>query len=208
MSSVWSGPAEHRGEKAPLRTFLALELPSDFIDEMERGLAPLKAAHEDFRWTTRTNLHLTLAFLGSTPVTVVDQLREVLLPLLRDVVPILIAAEGLHLFPPRRPASVLALGLGAGGADISRLATAIEEALLPLAQTVPLPDFRPSHRPFVPHITVARSGRFYIVLSPEERHLRISAQGIVTRCTFFSSVLQRGGPVYTPLWWWDFLGKQ
>ncbi|MCX7950183.1 MAG: RNA 2',3'-cyclic phosphodiesterase, partial [Treponemataceae bacterium] len=174
-----------------LRTFVALELPSDFIDQLERDLAPLKAAHHDFRWTARANLHLTLAFLGTTPAGAVDYLGEALNPLLCTAGPIPIAAEGLRLFPPRRPASVLALGLGTGGTDISRLAITIEEVLFPLAKTVPLPDFRPSRRPFVPHITVARSGRSYIMLTPEERHMQISAQGVITRCTFFSSVLQR-----------------
>ncbi|HRU29978.1 MAG TPA: hypothetical protein P5082_13485, partial [Treponema sp.] len=57
--------------------------------------------------------------------------------------------------------------------------------------------YEASRRPFVPHITVARAGRSPIHLELKERQIPLKARGLIGHVSLFSSLLQRGGPVYT-----------
>ncbi len=108
-----------------------------------------------------------------------------------------IQAEGLYLFPQRKPASVLATGIGIGAEEICRLAAALETELFTIKTLVPLDDYAVSRRPFIPHITVARGGRKPIHLDSEERQISLKARGEIGYVGLISSLLQRGGPVYT-----------
>ncbi|WP_304225479.1 RNA 2',3'-cyclic phosphodiesterase [Gracilinema caldarium] len=201
-----------------LRLFIALELPDTFIASLEKDLRDLKRSHPEFRWTGRENQHLTLAFLGSVPEQgvplVTKALEQSVLKSKKDrrtlddtyqqqtistesINGIEIAAQGIYTFPPRKPASVLAVGLGAGSEAVSLLAAHLERELLAIKDTASLKDFEASQRPFTPHITVARAGKSPIQLEAEERQVRLTARGIVCSVALVSSVLQRGGPVYT-----------
>lgn len=201
-----------------LRLFIALELPESFISSLEKDLRDLKRSHPEFRWTGRENQHLTLAFLGSVPEQgvslITGALEQSVLLWKKDWIAsegskkqsntgttcmggIEIAAQGIYTFPPRKPASVLAVGLGIGSDAVALLAAHMERELLSIKETAGLKDFEASQRPFTPHITVARAGRSPIQLKPEERTIPLTARGIVGSAALVSSVLQRGGPVYT-----------
>lgn len=187
-----------------LRLFIALELPEQFLQELERDLASLRRSHPEFRWTHKENQHLTLAFLGNAPETSLPFLRSALEQSIRiwqetsgpsGAIPV--AAEGIYTFPPRKPASVLAVGLGEGASPIQNLAAIVEEKLLAVKEAAQLTEYEASRRPFVPHITVARAGSSPIHLEPKERQIPLKARGQIGHVSLYSSLLQRGGPVYT-----------
>lgn len=125
-----------------LRLFLALRLPDDVLDEVERW----QRAHlRDVRAVPREHLHITLAFLGHRPSgeleSIVGALRE--------------AAAGagpIRLLPSRyrETRSVGMLVLDDEGAHATLLAEDVQERLEQLG------IYRREDRPWLPHLTVAR----------------------------------------------------
>lgn len=211
-----------------LRLFIALELPKAFLHDLERDLADLRETHPEYRWTRMENQHLTLAFLGSVPEQGVSLILKALnrsAVLWREGPKgtatheskqtngvnlgrlgsngsdsgIRISARGIYTFPPRKPASVLAVGLGEGAETLRTLAAMVERELLAIKDEAPLSEYVASRRPFTPHITVARAGRNPIRLEPGEDQITLTARGLVASAALMSSILERGGPVYTVL---------
>ena len=125
-----------------LRLFLALRLPDDVLDEVERwqgGQLP------GVRLVRREHLHVTLAFLGHRPVgeldSIVDRLRG--------------AAAGageIRLGPVRyrETRSVGMLVLGDAEERATRLAADLHARLQRLGV------YEPERRPWLPHLTVLR----------------------------------------------------
>ena len=137
MSSAASVSGDER-----LRLFLALGLPDDVLDEVERW----QREHlRNVRVVPREHLHITLAFLGHRPAgeleSIVGALRE--------------AATGageIRLTPVRyretRSAGMLVLEDGRGNAAL--LAGDVQERLERLGV------YRSEGRRWLPHLTVAR----------------------------------------------------
>jgi 2'-5' RNA ligase len=125
-----------------LRLFLALRLPDDVLDEVERW----QRDHlRDVRAVRREHLHVTLAFLGRRPAgeleAIVGALRE--------------AAAGageIRLAPARyrETRSVGMLVLEDDGGRAARLAGEVQERLERLGV------YRREGREWLPHLTVAR----------------------------------------------------
>jgi 2'-5' RNA ligase len=137
MSSAASVSGDER-----LRLFLALRLPDDVLDEVERW----QRDHlRDVRAVRREHLHVTLAFLGRRPAgeleAIVGALRE--------------AAAGageIRLAPARyrETRSVGMLVLEDDGGRAARLAGEVQERLERLGV------YRREGREWLPHLTVAR----------------------------------------------------
>ena len=125
-----------------LRLFLALRLPDDVLDELERWQG---AQLRGIRLVPRDHLHVTLAFLGSRPSgelpAVVGALRD--------------AAGGageirLTLLRYRETRGVGMLVLEDEGGAATMLADEVQERLERLGV------YRREGRPWLPHVTVAR----------------------------------------------------
>lgn len=125
-----------------LRLFLALRLPDDVLDEIERWQ---RQQLRNVRVVPREHLHVTLAFLGHRPAgeleSVVDALRDAA------------AGAGEMRFTPSRyretrSAGMLVLEDAEGRAAL--LAGDVQERLERLGV------YRREARPWLPHLTVAR----------------------------------------------------
>jgi len=125
-----------------LRLFLALRLPDDVLDEIERWQ---REQLRNVRAVPRAHLHVTLAFLGHRPAgelgAIVGALRD--------------AAAGageLRLTPSRyrETRSVGMLVLEDAGGRATRLAGDVQGRLERLGV------YRREDRPWLPHLTVAR----------------------------------------------------
>lgn len=94
------------------------------------------------------NLHLTLKFLGETPL----EMLEVIAPLIAQAVschpPINVRVESLGAFPTTARPSVVWAGLG-DAQPLVAIANRLESLLEPLG-------FARESRPFHPHLTLAR----------------------------------------------------
>jgi RNA 2',3'-cyclic 3'-phosphodiesterase len=125
-----------------LRLFLALRLPDDVLDELERWQ---HAWLPDVRVVPREHLHVTLAFLGHRPAGE----RESIVGALRDAAA---AAGQIRLTPVRyrETRSVGMLVLDDEGGRAALLAGDVQERLERLGV------YHREGRPWLPHITVAR----------------------------------------------------
>ena len=166
-----------------MRLFVAAELPEAAVD----ALLAWRPEHEALRPVPRESLHVTLAFLGERPESVVPVVGGLLGEVARPV-------DGLTLerarwLPPRRP-RVLAVELGAAdglAAMHAALVAALERAIA----------FVPEKRRFLPHVTVARvRGRAPDDDLPE---LPYAGEFGATSLTLFRSRLSPKGARYEAL---------
>ena len=127
-----------------LRLFVAVDLPRPVRTELARWAA--QAVPTKARRVPETNLHLTLAFLGSRLRADADA-AAALLPALAGPLGALTTAGALWL-PPRRPA-VLTVALAA----TPQLEALHRSVVAALAGAV---GYEPEQRRFRPHVTVAR----------------------------------------------------
>jgi 2'-5' RNA ligase len=133
--------ASVRGDER-LRLFLALRLPDGVLDEVEQW----QRRHlRDVRAVPREHLHVTLAFLGHRPADEV----EALVAALREAAA---GAGEIRLAPVRyrETRSVGMLVLEDEGGRAGLLAGDVHERLEGLGV------YRREHRPWLPHLTVAR----------------------------------------------------
>jgi len=137
---VNSAASVRRNER--LRLFLALRVPDEVLEEIERWQQRELAG---VRHVPREHLHITLAFLGHRPA---DEL-EAIVGALRDAAA---GARKMRLTPVRyretRSVGMLVLEDEGGGAAL--LADHLQERLERLG------IFRREGRPWLPHLTVAR----------------------------------------------------
>lgn len=129
-----------------LRLFLALRLPDDVLDGIERWQ---RAQLAGVRVVPREHLHVTLAFLGHRPA---DEI-EAIVGVLRDAAAGLAAQPGeIRLTPERyrETRSVGMLVLEDDGGHAALLAGDAQERLERLGV------YRREGRPWLPHLTVAR----------------------------------------------------
>lgn len=170
-----------------MRTFIALELPADFADEVAAMARRLSASLEG-RFLDRSTYHLTLAFLGDLSDAEASRAMDALDAACTGVVAVPLAPDGLGKFG--RPAdATLWLGLALDPALLS-LAERLREELA--ARDVP---FDP--KPFRPHITLGRRVRIpKKPLPPLAFPLPARAHAV----TLFKSTLSRDGAEYKPLY--------
>jgi len=137
MTSVASVGGDER-----IRLFLALRIPEDVLDEIERWQAEWPAR---VRIVPRGHLHVTLAFLGHRP----SGELEAIVGALRDAAG---GAGEIHLTPVRyrETRSVGMLVLEDHGGRAALLANELQEWLERLGV------YRREGRPWLPHVTVAR----------------------------------------------------
>lgn len=129
-----------------MRLFFALDLPDAANRLPPLTLRPDLDAH--LRRVPPASWHVTLAFLGEVEA---DRVAAILATVaaLPAVGPIELQPAGVGFFPPRGPPRVLVVHLAEQGDRLARRYAALGAALAPLG-------FPPEHRPFRPHVTVAR----------------------------------------------------
>ena len=138
------------GLLAPMRAFVAVELPEAVREALSREQARLQAAsgrQRDLRWTRTEGLHLTLKFLGEVAPECVPEVTAALGALGRFE-RFEAAVKGFGFFPDARRPRVLWAGVEAPpalGELARRVETALEKA-----------GFARESRAFQPHLTLAR----------------------------------------------------
>lgn len=130
------------GSDERLRLFLALQLPDETLDVLERW----QAAHlADGRPVERASLHVTLAFLGSRP--------QAELPAIVDALRSATAETPAFELVPRRFRETRSVGMVVFD-DPSGEATALAERLQGRLEALGV--YEREARPWLPHATVVR----------------------------------------------------
>jgi RNA 2',3'-cyclic 3'-phosphodiesterase len=149
--------ATERGSR-PVRLFIALNFLESLRAHWTLDTAPLHALAARARWLPTTQLHLTLVFLGEQPRTILDPLRTALDRVAASNPPLSLEIGGIGVFPTWRRPRVLWLGVDPAP-PLMTLATSVAQACAELG-------IAHEHRPFHPHITLARLADR---LSPHQR---------------------------------------
>jgi len=174
-----------------IRGFIAVVPPDVILDTMERFLSRLRAL-ADFKWVNRSQLHLTLRFLGEIPPEVFDEIKVKSEDV--RIAPFQISLDHTGVFPGVSRAKVLWISGKTGSDELKQLAEHTERITVSAGLT-------PEKRNFSPHLTIARTrGESNI---PGNLIQAMKDSPIFSwQCTNFvlmQSQLTPHGPIYTPV---------
>jgi RNA 2',3'-cyclic 3'-phosphodiesterase len=134
-----------------MRLFIAIAPPPEALDELDALTAPLRAARDDLRWTSREAWHVTLAFLGEVHESALPGLLPRLERAARLHHDFCLAIAGAGAFPTERKANVLWGGLSGDRRSLANLAASVTAGASRAGATPP-----DKGRRFEPHLTLAR----------------------------------------------------
>lgn len=132
-----------------IRTFIALEMPSEVRSRAARLQKALAQSGAAVRWVAQENIHLTLKFLG--------EIEDVQIPAVCHAVQQVAAAtESFELevsrvgaFPSADRPRTLWVGIDGGAEELVTMHGELDAALAKLGH-------RPDERRFSPHVTIGR----------------------------------------------------
>lgn len=145
LNTSGSNVPDTRDFHAPesIRCFFSVSVEPGII-EMIRDFQ--KCLGKCWRPASESQLHITLAFMGSVPVSQVKSVIEAGRNVAEQFGPLNIHVEGLGAFPNMRSPRVLFVGIRAPG--LSGLVSSLRGQL---------EDYTDNSKPFRPHLTLARA---------------------------------------------------
>ena len=158
------------------RLFVAIELPRtlkrEFID-LARSFRPRE--HERVRWIEQDAMHLTLKFLGDTPIDQVPDIKTALERAASSTGKFSIKIGRTGCFPSFRDPRICWVGLSGELRRLEQLQGRVEGGLVALG-------LDPEDRKFKPHVTVGRTrpgirGRFAEDIGVSWRHAPLHSTG-------------------------------
>ena len=187
-----------------LRTFIAIELDQELKATLAGIRACLRSAvpPRAVRWVQPDGIHLTLKFLGDTPLDKVEQVKSALAQAAEQVPAFTITVGGVGCFPDARRPRVVWIGVQEPSGSLARLCQAVESQVAPLG-------FPTEKRPFSPHLTLGRVQRY--ASSGEVRDIGQAVAALaaemagtqdamaVSVVAYIKSDLRPSGAVYTTL---------
>jgi RNA 2',3'-cyclic 3'-phosphodiesterase len=138
-----------------LRTFIAIELDQ----ELKATLADIQTrlrsvvSPRAVRWVGSEGIHLTLKFLGDTPLDKVEQVKLALAQAAEEIPAFTVTVGRVGCFPDVRRPRVVWVGVQEPSGSLARLWRAVESHVAPLG-------YPTEKRPFSPHLTLGRVQRY------------------------------------------------
>lgn len=180
------------------RLFIAIELPSSAKMALGTVQGKLKSATA-VRWINPNSIHLTLQFLGETPVTQVEVISEALRKTVPALAPFTLSLAGVGVFPNLKHPRIVWAGISDGADEVKTL----NKAVIDVTRTI---GFQPESRPFAPHLTIGRTQKWarnndYAQIASEVKDCRVAHidRFPVNRVGLIRSQLTPKGPIYTSL---------
>ena len=178
-----------------MRLFVAVPFSAEVKNDLGELINDWRRERDKITWVKKENLHLTLKFLGETPLEKLDALKRNLAASLNGPAKFTLSLSGAGAFPNLNRARVIWIGVFEGKEKLSELTQKVEEATVPLG-------FPAEERAFSTHLTIGRvkDSRLSEPLLAKVRACTFEAQGIiVSEVVLYQSELAPGGSVYTPL---------
>jgi 2'-5' RNA ligase len=148
-------------DSAQIRAFIAINLPAEVREKLERVQRELKSAlaDSDVRWTKPEQVHLTLKFLGDIAADSLEDLKRAIQRACEGIAPFLLRAESLGVFPDSQKPRVIWVDVHGETDFLRRLQERVEQ------ETVAWRELE--QRTFQPHLTLARVHK----LKPQEAQI-------------------------------------
>ncbi len=177
-----------------IRAFIAVDIEEPRVvaklvqirDAFVATGAPMKPVEDQ-------NMHITIRFLGSTPVALLDEIEAIM----RQARPrrVVIKLRGVGAFPSIERPRVIWVGVepGPGAEELERIYRAVERGVRRLG-------WSPEREEFIPHVTLARiKGRKNIdrvvKLLRELSDVEVG-EVVLESLRLKQSILTRSGPIY------------
>ena len=178
-----------------MRLFIATHFPDAVLRDLNDHVSKLKPRLPAASWVRPETQHLTFAFLGEQPETLVDKVSPGLEQALASTPRFEATLKGCGIFPNARHARVGWIGL-APEEQFGAVATVVREVVTRAGVELDRADFKP-------HLTLMRMRDAWPPASLDlfQRSLRDyrSEPFTVEKVTLFSSALNPKGAVHTPL---------
>jgi RNA 2',3'-cyclic 3'-phosphodiesterase len=142
-----------------LRSFIAIELS----EEVRQSVSSTILSYQKLvpagwvKWVPTKNLHLTIKFLGDTPITLIPSIQEQMDKYFASTPAFQFTAAAAGMFPSARKPRIIWIGLD-NKLTLTELSKGLDEVLVPL-------HIDREAKPFSPHLTI---GRVYQGLSEEQ----------------------------------------
>ncbi len=133
------------------RLFIALPVPESVKDEIERVQRELRDTLPEHgaRWTTRTQFHLTLRFLGNVEATRSEALVDAVRLACHDFVALKLRAAEIGFFPDARFPRVVWVGVQENAGRLVEFQRAVAQAVAEFTH-------KKEEKNFTGHLTLAR----------------------------------------------------
>lgn len=176
------------------RLFVAVDVPEDLRELAAARAAGLKSEFPGLRvgWERPEKMHLTLKFLGDTAPEMLADVRAAVRRAARDTGRFGLTLGGTGVFPGRKRARVLWLGVGDPDGALNALWQKLEARLAAVG-------VERERREFRPHLTIARLREPARSGELVGRHLGTDFEPVgfeVSRIVLCESVLKPTGSVY------------
>lgn len=180
-----------------VRAFIAIPVASGVASRASELMRRLRASNAAVNWVAPQNLHLTLKFLGETPINEAPEICEAVRRATADAPPFDVAFRGLSAFPSVDKPRTIWLGVSEGEQDLADLAGRIDDELAKLG-------YARETRKFSAHLTIGRVRESiasdHPLLDAMAKHVDFDANIMgVDEVVIYASFLDRKGPTYDAL---------
>ncbi len=134
---------------SPIRMFVAIELPPDTRDALQRIINRLKPSSGEVRWVKADLIHLTLKFLGEVEEGRIPDIADCIGRCVQGIPPFPLAVRELGTFPNENSPQVIWIAAADETDSLAGLHRSLEEGLAHVG-------FAKEKRPFSPHLTLGR----------------------------------------------------
>ncbi len=176
-----------------IRTFIALNLPSEIKGELKKIIDNLKRAgsqSEDVKWVEPENIHLTLHFLGWLEEERIKEVKKILEETTKGIKSCFIEIREIDCFPTKTSPRVIFLEGLEENNIINNLRTKIGERLEAIG-------IETDKRPFRLHFTLGRVKKKGFKLPQTKIKDNLSFE--VSSIELMKSQLRLAGPIYSVL---------
>jgi len=177
-----------------LRTFIALDMPPEIKAALAKYVQPLKSLRGRVSWVKPENLHLTLKFLGDTPVNRVDEIAAALQQITAASTAFAATVSGAGAFPNDEHPRMLWVGLNEATGTLKNLLRIIDDRMHDFG-------YAKEKRAFTPHLTIGRvkDSRLPDIVRALKEKPFAAMPAPFNEIIFMRSELNPAGSIYTPL---------
>ncbi|HEX9917328.1 MAG TPA: RNA 2',3'-cyclic phosphodiesterase [candidate division Zixibacteria bacterium] len=178
-----------------MRTFIAIELPSDTKEKIEEAISPFRKLNLSVSWVKSKNLHLTLKFLGEVDEKKVDDIVLALEQAVKGKEKFEMDLKDFGTFPNLKRPRVIWIGIEKGKESLIVIQNEIEKELSKLG-------FPQEEKGFSPHLTIGRvkSAEGIERLTEQIKNVNFVVEDIeVGEVVLMRSQLHPQGAAYTPI---------
>ena len=178
-----------------MRTFIAIEIPSEVKSALAALQDDLRRAGADVSWTRPENIHLTLRFLGEVDERRIGEVERVCVDSAAEFRPFTLRLNDTDVFPNARQPRVLWPGLAGEIEKAVEMRKRLNDGLA-------LIGFELEEKDFHPHLTIGRvksnkNARELLALASARQVPALSF--VVTEIVLMKSELHPAGARYTPI---------